>query len=157
MVGFSLRQLLLRQTDEVIAVAAKHHMISRLLGLPHRASEDVLLACQSIKRKILNGRHINRGRCRKRKEKFGVHLDPEHPVGLSDRDFKFHFRLTRASFWELVELLKDHPSLNKRPKRGPRPPPPSHQLLGLFKYCGCKGNSSCSIACRFQFLWYCSW
>lgn len=67
---------------------------------------------------------------------------------MDDNNFRFHFRMTRSNFWELVGLLKDHQVFKKKnsDSRGPAPKDASRCLLVLLKCHGCDGNQGSSRA-----------
>jgi hypothetical protein len=56
---------------------------------------------------------------------------------LNDAEFKDKYRMTRSSFWLIVELIKDHPVFqSKRKKQAPV----EHQLMILLCFLGTEGN-----------------
>jgi hypothetical protein len=67
---------------------------------------------------------------------FNEDLD-EDSRWLNDAEFKDKYRMTRASFWLIVELIKEHPVFkNKRRKQAPV----EHQLMTLLCFLGMEGN-----------------
>jgi hypothetical protein len=144
----SLRKQLLIRLDALISASLKHAIRLKLLGLPSDRADYVLSRFRAAKKVISSSRYLARGRYRKRTGKFDWYLDERDDNRLSDTEFRFHFRISRETFWELVELLKDHEAFTRRgsDSRGPPPKPAHHQLLVLLKYYGCEGNQASSKA-----------
>jgi DDE superfamily endonuclease len=149
MVRKTLRKQVLDRLDEIIATCAKHCIRLHLYGLPTGMADEMLLRCRDLRSRINSRRYLFRGHYRKRTSSFERFLGiDDHDNALSDKEFRFHFRLSRHAFWELVNLLKDHESFrqNSSDSRGPLPKPASHQLLVLLKYYGSEGNQASSLA-----------
>jgi DDE superfamily endonuclease len=109
--------------------------------------EEVIYRCRKAKLAISNRRYLFlRGSYRKRTAKFHMYLEPDHVDGLNDREFLFHFRMSRECFSQLVLQLKDHPNFNRTDgdSRGSIPRPAEQQLMVLLKYFGSDGNSASS-------------
>jgi DDE superfamily endonuclease len=148
MVRSSMRQKVLNRVDDIILAAVKQLFQRQLLGLPTANVEELIYRCRKAKIAISNRRYLlQRGSYRKRTSKFQLYLDADHVDGLNDREFLFHFRMSRECFWELVSLLKNHPNFNRvdGDSRGSCPRPAEQQLLVLLKYFGSDGNSASSF------------
>jgi hypothetical protein len=61
----------------------------------------------------------------------------EHEPWLNDAEFKDKYRLTRSSFWLIVDLIKDHPVFQSKFRKQA---PVEHQLLTLLCFLGMEGN-----------------
>ena len=148
MARISTRQILLKRLEDICYAAVKHGNRLRAYGMSTTEVEGLLYACYSYRKTILKRRYLKRLPYRKRNSKFHIYLDPDHPDGFNDREFKYHFRLSRECFWELVDLLKPYAVFNSHSSdsRGPSAKPVSHQVLVLLKYYGCEGNSSGSMS-----------
>ena len=146
----TIRQAVINRLDHLLYHAVKQHRYRRgLMGMSTSDIDIVLLQLRAASLKIKGCRYLpnTRGTYRKRCQKFDLYLEVNHDNQLTDREFRFNFRVTRECFWQLVELLKDHPIFQKSSdSRGPQQKPPSHQLLVLLKYYGCEGNAGSSIA-----------
>ena len=145
----SRRQKVLNRLDEIIAAALKHHRLLQLGGATVESSMDSISYCFFVRKQLSNCRcKFRKGRHRRRQPKFYLHLDCGDDEALSDKEFKFHFRLCRDSFWQLVSLTEDHQIFKKMTSdsRGKMPPPPAHQLLVLLKHLGSEGNAASSIS-----------
>ena len=142
----SMRKKLLVRLDQYCICAAKQIRIRYLLSVPYSEHQHLFILCRSLKKKISSSRYLNRPTTyRKRKSKFEIYLDPESDDGLSEKEFKFHFRISRTAFTQIVQLLKDHVAFKRKSSTGPLPKCPSHQLLVLMKYYGCQGNAASSV------------
>ncbi len=144
----SNKQAILSRLEEIRSIAMKHAMLLEIIGVEYAKPLEVLYQCSDIISRVRNRRYFARPKYRSKIEKFNIYLDPDHPDGLNDREFKFHFRMSRECFAGLVELVEDHVSFKKRTNdpRGRRPRPAAHQLLVLMKYLGCEGNAASSIS-----------
>ena len=144
----SNKQHVLRRLEQYTIAAIKHARRQKLLGICSLNIQDFALCCRHVSAAVRNNRYLSRGKYRKRTERFDSYLDPDHPDALSDREFRFHFRLSRESFSQLVELIKDHGEFQRKSSdsRGKDPKPAAHQLLILMKYLGTEGNGASSIA-----------
>lgn len=144
----SLRKQLLNRLDELCLVAVKHGVRLKIIGVATDQVNQLMCRCRQLKMRIANRRHLSRGRQKKRTGKFNCYLDTTSDDCLSDNEFRFHFRVTREVFIELMDLLKCHPAFQRKnsDSRGPPPKPVAHQLLVSLKYCGCEGNQASSIA-----------
>ena len=110
----SMRKKLLVRLDQYCICAAKQIRIRYLLGVPYSEHQHLFILCRSLKKKISSCRYLNRPTTyRKRKSKFEIYLDPESDDGLSEKEFKFHFRISRTAFTQIVQLLKDHVAFKK--------------------------------------------
>jgi len=58
----------------------------------------------------------------------------------SDDEFSQKYRVSKESFRELVDLIKDDPVFGRLNNRGRRQAPPAHQLAVLLKYMGTEGT-----------------
>jgi DDE superfamily endonuclease len=145
MVRSSLRQKVLSRVDDLIVAAAKHLVQCQLLGLPTVNVEELLYRLKRGKASISSRRYLlQRGSYRKRNSKFAVYLDPDHADGFNDREFLFHFRMSRDCFHQLIVELKDHPVFDGD-SHGCTQRPAEHQLLVLLKYFGSDGNSASNL------------
>jgi DDE superfamily endonuclease len=145
MVRSSLRQKVLRRVDDLILAAVKHLLLCQLLGLPTLDVLHLMYRLKKAKGSISSSRYLlQRGSYRKRSSKFSVYLDPDHVDGLNDREFLFHFRMSRDCFWQLVAELKDLP-IFRNDGDGCVPRPAEQQLLVLLKYFGSDGNAASSF------------
>ena len=147
----SRRQKVLNRLDEIIAAAVKHHRLLELCGDRDnsRTRKDFITHCVFVRKELLNSRCMFRKvRHRRRKAKFNLCLDCGHDEALTEKEFKFHFRLCRDSFWQLVSLTENNEVFKKRmsDSRGKFPPLPAHQLLVLLKCLGSEGNAASSIS-----------
>jgi DDE superfamily endonuclease len=114
-----------------------------LLGLPTLKVEQLIYRFRKAKVAISNRRYLfQRVSYRKRTSKFPLYLDEDQVDGLNDREFLFHFRMSRECFRLLVVELKDHPNFHRMDSHGSIPRPAEHQLLVLLKYFGSEGNSA---------------
>jgi DDE superfamily endonuclease len=108
------------------------------------------MQCCELRRRFHNSRYLSVRTYRKRDPLFERYLgtDISDPNRLSDTEFRFHFRMTRHSFWELVALLKDHEAFKRKSSdsRGPAPQPAQYQMLVLLKYYGTEGNQASSLS-----------
>ena len=138
----SLRQRTIRRLDALQCSAVKQGLQVRAHGLSAHSVDELLFRCRRIQIRIRNNRCLKRGPHKRRKEKITHCLDTVSDDSLDNREFRFHFRVSRASFHELVQLLERHPAFNGRTSDGggprPRPKPPVHQFLVLLKHCGSK-------------------
>jgi DDE superfamily endonuclease len=115
------------------------------MGLPSHRAEELIHRCKRLKGALEKRRYLfQRVAYRKRSAKFHIYLDPDHEDGLSEKDFRFHFRVSRDCFSQLVSLLEHLPLFHKRDSQGKEPRPAHHQLLVLLKYFGSDGNSASS-------------
>ena len=153
----SAKQQIIAHLNRIIEHCAMHLLIAHVLGLGSGLDFQqlaFLYGCRALKYLLENSRYATRGIHRhtykKRNPKFELYLQNEddHADALTDAEFKFHFRLTRESFWELIDRIKDHPAFKRQSSdsRGPPPAPAKYQLLVLLKYYGSEGNSACSKA-----------
>ena len=144
----SKRQQVINRVDEITDAAAKQYYTSQLLGVYSPRAEEILVRLKKIQKCLANSRYLFRSGYRKREPKFAKYLDEHHIDGLNDREFKFHFRMSRECYWQLVELIKDHSSFSRRSSdsRGSTPRPAEQQLLVLLKYYGSDGNASSSYS-----------
>jgi hypothetical protein len=148
MVRTTYRQHVLNRIDEVTLGVLKHLRRSKLYGVVSSdRAEELLYRCRRLKKGLGKRRYLfDKVTYRKREAKFDRYLDPDHVDGLNDREFKFHFRLTREAFWQLVNLLRRHPNFNREgDARGSVPRPAEEQLLVLLKYFGTEGNGASSF------------
>jgi hypothetical protein len=149
MARISKKQMVLRRLDELITTATKRLIASTMMGLGTADIEVLLHGLPSLESTVKENRYLcSRGPYRRRCQKFDLYLRTDHDNRLNDREFKFHFRVTRECFRQLVVLLEDHSAFKKRSSdtRGRDPKPASHQLLVLLKYFGSEGNSASSLA-----------
>ena len=145
MVRTSMRQQVINKVDELSLVLIKHYYRSNLWGIRSHRSEELLHRCRKLRVKLRNQRYLfRRTTYRKKDAKFHLYLDADHELGLNEREFLFHFRVTRECFVQLVHLLKDHPvfAKNNPDSRGSVPRPAEEQLLVLLKYYGSDGTGS---------------
>jgi DDE superfamily endonuclease len=61
---------------------------------------------------------------------------------LTDTEFKQKYRMTRISFHQLVNLIKDDPVFQRTYNKGNGQAPVEHQLMVLLKYLGTQGNGA---------------
>ena len=146
----SPRQLALRRLDELLALSTKHIHTLWLMGIQvDDAKLDFVWKCKALRHKIQNNRFFLRGSYKKRSPKFHIYLleDESNPESLSPDQFLFHFRVTRETFGELVNLIRGHSVFQRSSDaRGKHQKPASHQLLVLLKCFGSQGNQACSMA-----------
>jgi DDE superfamily endonuclease len=144
MVRKSYRQQVIDRLDDITVTVIKQYYRSTLLGIPSYRSEELLFRCRNLRLRLRNRRYLfQRGSYRKREPKFELYLCPDHVDGLNEREFLFHFRLSRDSFWQLVQQIKNHPNFHRHgDARGKVPRPAEHQLLVLLKYYGSEGNAA---------------
>lgn len=142
----SCKQEVLNRLDDLTVAAGKRAELSYLYGVPYDDIKQFVLTCRDYRRRIQCRRYLARGTYKKRTPKFHLFLETHHADSLSDKEFKFHFRVSREAFWELVLLLQNHEAFQRTSRKGRGPKPPSHQLLILLKYYGCEGNCASSIA-----------
>ena len=142
------RKALLNRLEDLSVAAVRHGRRLKVLGLSTCRVEDLLRRFQDLQQRVKSRRYLSRGSYKKRTAKFELFLDSTSDDSLSEKEFKFHFRVSRETFNDLAELLKGHPAFQRKSSdsRGPLPKPASHQLLVLMKHCGCEGNSACSIS-----------
>ena len=148
MVRNTLKQQVINRVEEFILVLIRSSVRLKLWGMPSERTDELLYRCNKLRMALKKRRYLfYRISYRKRESKFHVYLDPEHADGLNDREFKFHFRMSRDNFHQLVEAIKDHPSFarNDIDSRGKEPRPAEQQLLVLLKYFGSEGNSASSF------------
>ena len=151
----SRRQKVLNRLDEIIVTALKQHRLMHLLGATVPSSKDFIFHCLFLRKQLSNSRCIFRKcRCRRRQTKFHLCLDCDHDEALSNKEFKFHFRPFRDSFWQLVSLTQNHQVFKRRTSDpqgtseplGKKPHPPPHQLLVLLKCLSSEGNAASSVS-----------
>lgn len=145
----SPRKQPLDELDRFLEAANEEALLLCSLGAEHGRLDDAMCSCRSLQRSIQNQRYLfTRGKCRKRTDKFHLCLSAETDDCLSDSEFKFHFRVSREAFSQLVRLLQHHPAFQRKnsDSRGPPPKPVEQQLLVLLKCCGSEGNQSSSVA-----------
>jgi DDE superfamily endonuclease len=144
----SLRKQVVDRLEQVLETCLKQCITLSLYGLPHDREDILLFRCRELRKRIRNNRYLFRGTYRKRSPKFEQFLAHHDDDCLDENEFRFHFRMSRQSFGELVKLLEFHPAFQRRgsDSRGPPPKPASHQLLVLMKYYGCDGNQASSTA-----------
>jgi DDE superfamily endonuclease len=144
----SVRKQVIDKLELLITAAIKRCIQLKLFGLPTDKEEDFLFRCRSARQQLLNNRYLTRGPYRKKEPKFERFLVMDGPEALNDVEFRFHFRMSRSNFWEIVELLKDHEAFSRKgsDSRGPAPQCAAYQLLVLLKYYGCEGNQAASKA-----------
>ena len=145
------KQLALKHLSKLIDNTTEQIQMLELLGIePDSAQLDFVHRCHALKNEIESKRYLRCGTYKKRVPKFDLYLQHEstHRDALKDSEFLFHFRVCRQSFWELVDLIKDHSVFQRSSSdsRGPAPKPASHQLLVLLKYYGSEGNGASSKA-----------
>jgi hypothetical protein len=105
---------------------------------------DFLLACESVRKELQNRRYLTaRVKLKRRKPKFENFLETDTDDALSDRDFLFHFRVTRERFSSLLQLIQHHQVFQSLDQKGR---PAVHQLLVLLKYYGSQGNGGSDIS-----------
>ena len=56
---------------------------------------------------------------------------------LNDAEFKDKYRMTRSSFWLIVDLIKEHKVFQSKKKQQA---PVEHQLMALLCFLGVEGN-----------------
>ena len=143
----SNKSRLLSRLNSLLVVSVKHAIRLKLFGLSTANVEDIIFNCRNLRARIQANRYLGRRSYRKRQSKFHQFLFETDDDCLNDTEFRFHFRVSRSTFWELVNALSYHPAFQRRSDaRGPPPKPASHQLLVLLKYYGCEGNQAASIA-----------
>lgn len=144
----SKRSKLIATLDNTLSAAIKHASRLKLFGLPTTGVDEFIYSCYRLRISVQRKRYLIRGKYKKRTEKFREFTDTEGADCLDESEFRFHFRMGRETFWELVSQLKDHPAFKRKnsDSRGPAPKPPSHQILVLLKYYGCEGNQASSVA-----------
>lgn len=92
--------------------------------------------------------HAGRGKYRKsdnaafKRDLQSLENDPEVLPWLNNDEFRQKYRVSRESFVELVDLIKDDPIFAK--KHGRKQVPASYQLLVLLKFLGTEGTGSSS-------------
>ena len=148
MVRTSKRQAVINRMLCLLEAGLKHLQHKRVMGLPvHREEQFAHRVAVSLRR-VQSNRCLKRGCHRKRRTKFWVCLETDHEESLDAKEFKFHFRVTRACFWELVLLIKNHDAFknSRADGRGKAPKPAEENLLVLLKHFGCEGNAASSIS-----------
>ena len=148
MVRDSLRQLVIRRLSLLVHCTAYLYIRYYWLGMSTDDVEDWLCYFHDVREQLLSRRYLFPRKQKKRTPKFHTFLDPDHHDGVTDNEFRFHFRLSRVHFWDLHELIKDHEAFRRRSSdsRGPMPKKAAYQLLVLLKYLGTDGNQACSKA-----------
>ena len=117
MVRTSKRQAVISRLNKLIEHAIKRCLQLKSMGIPtHREDEFVHSVARTLA-KVKSSRYLTKRGCyRKKQPRFWIYLRDDHGEALTDREFKFHFRLTRSCFWQLVQLLKNHAEFqNLRP------------------------------------------
>ena len=139
---------MLRRIDSVLEAAFKQALTLQLLGVSAVHVEVLIDRLRHARFVIHNRRYLGRGNYRKRSQKFELYLSVDHDNASTDKEFLFHFRMSRNCYWQLVELIANHPVFLKKnsDSRGKAPKPASHQLLVLLKYYGSEGNSASSVS-----------
>jgi DDE superfamily endonuclease len=147
---YSRRQQLLNRLRTLLEAAKRHAVHLTLLGLCTARVEEFIYCCKVVFSRIANQRYLFRGNYRRKTEKFALFLDCDHADSMDEKEFRFHFRMNRETFWELLALVDNHSAFGHTTKtsdsRGPLPHPASHQLLVLLKYYGCDGNQASSLS-----------
>ena len=120
-----------------------------LWGIPTNHIEERIVELNSFRKYLMSNRYLfRRPRYRKRTPKFHIYLDTQHDDAMTEAEFRFHFRVSRRHFSEIVELVEKHPAFGRRnsDSRGPFPKKPAYQMLILLKYYGTFGNQCSSVA-----------
>jgi DDE superfamily endonuclease len=73
-----------------------------------------------------------------------------HPW-LSEDDFRRKFRMCKKSFFEIIELIKDHKVFHRTNPQGRKQAPIAYQLMVLLKFLGTEGSGSCNADIRETF------
>ena len=145
----SKKQTFLNRLEELHSLGLKQCRILKLFGVPSPELNDFLHSCRAISRNVQNNRYLFRqSSYRKRTPRFHLHLNSDLDDAISDREFLFHFRVSRECFWKIVKLVEGHESFQRvnSDSRGAAPKPAAHQLLVLLRYFGTEGNASSSLA-----------
>ena len=142
------RQQVLDSAEKASIAALKNAVLLEMLGASTTEADELLVRAVELKHQVKSRRYLQRGPYRKRKEKFAHFLDVSSDDALTEEEFRFHFRVGRTHFGEIVSLLSSHQAFQRKnsDSRGAPPKPAAHQLLVLFKYYGCEGNQSSSVA-----------
>ena len=142
MVRTSKRQALIQRLIALLKAGVKHRNQLQALGLPTHREEQFVYQTAVVLSLVKRNQYLHkRGTYRKRRSRFWKYLDVDHDEALRNREFQFHFRMSRDCFWQLVELLKGHEVFVRscRDGRGQDPKPAQEQLLVLLKYFGSDG------------------
>jgi hypothetical protein len=110
-------------------------------GNPYNVPSDFTLHCLSIYHKVKNKRYVFPRHYRKR-DRRKMHAEIYDTEQTTDKEFLFHYRVTRESFHDLVSHIKDHPVFQSPPNSKKTQAKPEYQLLVLLKYLGTHGNGA---------------
>ena len=145
----SLKRKVINRVDALLVSARKHAAVKLLCGLSFGREEEMIHRLRMARIRFQNERYLfRRGTYRKKESKFRIYLETDIEDALNDREFKYHFRVSRDCFWQLVDLIKAHPNFHRASSdsRGRNPKPAAHQLLILLKYLGTDGNAASSMS-----------
>jgi hypothetical protein len=61
---------------------------------------------------------------------------------LTENEFQQKYRVTRESFYKILEMIKEHPIFSNTDRRGRMQQPPEFQLMTLLKFLGTEGTGN---------------
>jgi hypothetical protein len=102
---------------------------------------DFTLHCSSIYAKLKKRRYLVPRKYRKR-DCTKLHAEIYDTEQTTDKEFLFHYRVTRESFHDLVSHIADHPVFRSTANSKKTQAKPEYQLLVLLKYLGVQGNAA---------------
>ena len=140
---YSKKQQIIRQLDRFTTIASKYCNTANIVGVKVDPSIfDFILTCKCVSKQLQNQRYLTaRGKLKsKRQRKFNLYLNTDTDDALSDKEFLFHFRVSRERFYCLLELIKNHTVFKSLDGKGREQAQAAHQLLVLLKYYGSQGN-----------------
>ena len=70
---------------------------------------------------------------------------------LTDEEFLHKYRMSRPSFFRILDLIKDHKLFQPKTKRGRKQAPVAHQLMVFLKFLGTEGAGSSNANQRHMF------
>jgi len=140
----SERARLIKLHEKIVKGRIDLFRVDSFFGTPRDEDADDLDAVAFSRLSWLkNNRYLNRGKYRKTDHsRFHEALYDE--VKVRDNEFLNHYRVDRESFFNLLELIKNHPIFQSKGKR--KQAPPEYQLLVLLKYLGTNGNGANAIS-----------
>jgi hypothetical protein len=71
-----------------------------------------------------------------------MHAEIYNNEQTADKEFLFHYRVTRESFHDLVSHIKNHKEFQSPSNSKKVQAQPEYQLLVLLKYLGTQGNAA---------------
>jgi hypothetical protein len=110
-------------------------------GNPFDVPSDFTLHCLSVYAKIKNRRYLL-PRVHRKRDRRKMHSEIYDKEQTTDKEFLFHYRVTRESFHDLVSHIENHPEFQSPPNSTKTQAKPEYQLLVLLKYLGTQGNAA---------------